>query len=144
MDLRPLLLALTALAFTAGPLSAVDPGGVWLTDGGEARVRIADCGGALCGTVLSLRDPNDPATGRPHTDKNNADASKRGRPVVGIQVLFGMKPSGADKWTGQIYNAKDGKTYSGSMTVQGASALKLEGCVLGGLICRSETWTRTN
>jgi uncharacterized protein (DUF2147 family) len=55
-----------------------------------------------------------------------------------------MKPSGADKWTGQIYNAKDGKTYSGSMTVQGASALKLEGCVLGGLICRSETWTRTN
>ncbi len=53
-----------------------------------------------------------------------------------------MKPGGADKWTGQVYNAEDGKTYSGNITAQGANALKLEGCALGGLICKGQSWTR--
>jgi len=31
---------------------------------------------------------------------------------------------------------EDGKTYSGNITMQNARSLKLEGCVLGGLICQ--------
>jgi uncharacterized protein (DUF2147 family) len=53
-----------------------------------------------------------------------------------------MKPSGADKWAGEVYNVEDGKTYSGSITMESATALKLQGCVLGGLICKGQTWTR--
>ena len=59
---------------------AADPYGSWLTEGGKATIRIANCGGALCGTIAALKEPNDPATGRPQTDKNNPmRASAAGR-----------------------------------------------------------------
>ena len=95
-------------------------------------------------SLVWLKEPNDPATGRPKTDKNNADASKQSRPLIGVPIVLGMKPSGTpDKWSGQIYNAEDGKTYSGNLIMQGPNSLKLEGCVLGGLICKGQTWTRS-
>ena len=37
---------------------AADPAGVWLTQGGNSRIRVADCGGALCGTIIWLKEPN--------------------------------------------------------------------------------------
>jgi uncharacterized protein (DUF2147 family) len=125
------------------PAAAADPNGSWVTEGGKATVRIANCGGALCGTITALKDPNDAATGRPQVDKNNPDASKRNRPMIGVQIVLGMKPSGPDKWSGDVYNAEDGKTYSGSLTMTGATSLKLEGCVLK-VLCKTQTWTRAN
>ena len=53
-----------------------------------------------------------------------------------------MKPNGTDKWTGQVYNAEDGRIYSANLVMQNARTLKLEGCVLGGLICKGQVWTR--
>jgi uncharacterized protein (DUF2147 family) len=63
---------------------------------------------------------------------------------LGVQIVLGMKPSGADKWAGQVYNAEDGKTYSGNLTMNGASNLTLQGCALGGLVCKGQNWTRAN
>ena len=127
------------------PALAADPIGTWYTADGDSRVRITNCGGALCGTLIWLKEPNDPDTGQPKTDKHNADASKQSRPLLGVQIVLGMKPSGTpDQWSGDVYNAKDGKTYSGSFTMTGANTAALKGCVLGGLICKSETWTRAN
>jgi len=39
-----------------------------------------------------------------------------------------MKADGADKWSGQVYNAEDGKTYSGSFALCGATKPDLKGC----------------
>jgi uncharacterized protein (DUF2147 family) len=135
--------ALIMLAGAEGALAA-DPAGVWLTQGGNSRIRVADCGGALCGTIIWLKEPNDPDTGKPKTDKNNSDASKRSRPLIGVQIVLGMKPAGADKWSGQVYNAEDGKTYSGNLTFSGGNSLQLQGCALGGLVCKGQTWTKVN
>jgi uncharacterized protein (DUF2147 family) len=139
--------AAVATALFGASLSSVlaaDPFGNWLTEDGKATVRIANCGGTLCGTIIALKEANDPKTGRPKIDENNADASLRGRPMVGVQIVLGMKPSGtANKWTGQVYNAEDGKTYSGSLTLQDANTIKLEGCILGGLVCKASKWTRS-
>src|SRR5438046_2277867 len=118
----------TLLAF-ASDVQAADPHGIWQTEGGKAQVRVADCGGALCGTIISLSEPNNPTTGRPKTDENNPDPAKRSRPVIGVQILVSMKPQGPDKWSGDIYNAEDGKTYSGSFTLTSATSGKVEGCV---------------
>lgn len=135
--------ALLALA-SSGVALAAEPTGIWATEGGKSRIRIADCGGALCGTIIGLKEPNDPDTGKPKTDKNNSDAAKRSRPLIGVQIVLGMKPAGAGKWTGQVYNAEDGKTYSGNLTFTGGTSLQLQGCALGGLVCKSQTWTHTN
>jgi uncharacterized protein (DUF2147 family) len=128
----------------AAPAFAGDPRGTWTTDDGKARIAIADCSGALCGRIVALTEPNDPATGKPKTDHNNADASKRSRPMLGVQIVIDMKPDTADKWSGQVYNAEDGKTYTGSITLVDAKTLTLQGCALGGLICKNRTWTRAN
>jgi uncharacterized protein (DUF2147 family) len=135
------VLLLLGLA-SVGPAIAGDPIGLWLTKDRDAKVRVADCGGVLCGTVVWLKDPIDPATGKPVADKHNTEAAKRTRPLMGVEVVIGMKPSETpDKWAGHIYNTDDGKTYRGSIALQDATTLKVEGCVLA--FCESEIWTRT-
>ncbi len=139
-------LCLSAIvSMMSGPARAADPVGTWYTAERDSQVRITNCGGALCGALVWLKVPNDPDTGRPKTDKNNADAGKQGRPLLGVQIVLGMKPSGTpDQWSGDVYNAQDGKTYSGSFTMTGPNSAELKGCVLGGLICKSQSWTRAN
>jgi uncharacterized protein (DUF2147 family) len=137
---------LTSVAIVLGasaPAFAGDPVGKWLTKDHRATVAIAHCGAALCGTIVALKEPNDPATGKPKTDVNNPEAGKRGRPMIGVQIVFDMKPNGKpDAWDGQVYNAEDGKTYTGSIALTGANTLDLKGCALAGLICKSQIWTR--
>ncbi len=133
------LLSTSALA----PAHAADPLGTWSTQGAKAQVRIVNCSGGLCGAIVALSEPND-AAGKPKADINNEDKGKRSRPIIGVQILLGMKPGGANRWDGQVYNAEDGKTYSGNITLQNANTLQLQGCALGGMICRSQTWTRVN
>jgi uncharacterized protein (DUF2147 family) len=128
----------------ATPASAGDPRGTWTTEDGKAKVAIASCGGALCGNIVALTEPNDTVTGKPKTDSKNPDAAKRARPMIGVQIVIDMKPDTADTWKGQVYNAEDGKTYSGSITLVNATTLTLQGCALGGLICKNQTWARTN
>jgi uncharacterized protein (DUF2147 family) len=140
-------LCLSAAALVTVSLSktaaAADALGTWYTGDRESQVRIVNCGGALCGTLVWLKAPNDPATGRPKTDKHNADASKQSRSLLGVPIVLGMKPSGPGQWSGDVYNASDGKTYSGSFTLSGPNTADLKGCVLS-FLCKTQTWTRAN
>ena len=52
-----------------------------------------------------------------------------------------MTATGGGSYEGSITKPSNGKTYSGSATLSGNS-LKMRGCVLGGLICESQTWSR--
>ena len=139
------LVVASAIAFgmmTSGPARAADPLGTWWTAEKKGKVKVVNCGGAICGTLTWLAEPNDPATNKPKTDKNNKDQSKQGRPLIGVPIVLSMKPSGGDTWEGQVYNAEDGGIYTGSFTMSGANAALLKGCVMGGLICKSQAWTR--
>ncbi len=135
-----LRLGALAVVAWAGPSAALaNVEGVWLDKDGCA-MRIQACGDAMCGTISSLRPREDPATGRPWTDKKNADPGLRSRPLVGVPVLISMRPSGPRKWSGRLYNADNGKTYSGNLIELGPQTIRVEGCVLG--ICGGESLTR--
>jgi uncharacterized protein (DUF2147 family) len=141
------VLAIGALAIALMPIAparAADPMGTWLTQDKKGKIKITNCGGAICGNLVWISEPNDPETGQPKTDVHNPDASKQSRPLVGIQIVLGMKPTSPDHWEGQVYNAEDGGIYSGSFTMTGQNTAELKGCVMGGLICKGQTWTRTN
>lgn len=128
---------LAAALFVLGPgvAEAADARGEWARPNGASKIRISSCGGALCGKLIWLREPRN--------DTKNPDASKRSRPLLGVQIVRSMKPtSKAGQWKGKVYNAEDGKTYTGFIELTSANKLKLEGCVMGGLICKGETWTR--
>jgi uncharacterized protein (DUF2147 family) len=120
--MKPILLGMLLLAGTALPALAQDATGTWLRESGVARIRISPCGNALCGTVIWLKNPGGPGK-------------------VGQQVLVDMKPSAANEWRGTAFNPEDGKTYSGTMSLNG-NHMVTAGCVLGGLICKSVNWQR--
>jgi uncharacterized protein (DUF2147 family) len=61
----------------------------------------------------------------------------------GVPVVLAMKPSGPGQWSGEVYNAEDGKTYSGSFTLTGPDTADVKGCVLS-ILCKSQTWTRVH
>lgn len=132
--------ALLAALLGATAAHAESADGIWLTQAGDARVRIGKCGGGICGNIVWLREPHDTATGQPATDSKNPNPALAGRPIIGLPLFSGMQPSGPNKWSGQIYNADDGSTYASSVTVTGADSLRVEGCV--GALCGGETWTR--
>lgn len=129
------LFAAALLVLGPGIAEAADARGEWARPNGASKIRISSCGGALCGKLVWLREPRN--------DTQNPDTSKRSRPLLGVQIVRSMKPtSKTGQWKGKVYNAEDGKTYTGFIELTSANKLKLEGCVMGGLICKGETWTR--
>jgi uncharacterized protein (DUF2147 family) len=134
--LAALLGASTAKAQTRGNAS-----GIWLTQAGDAKVRVSRCGGGICGVVVWLRNPINPATGKPEVDNKNPNPSLARRPMIGLPLFSGMRPSGPNRWSGQIYNADDGNSYASNVSISGPDTLKVEGCV--GALCGGENWTRS-
>ena len=134
--------AVVGLLCWSGAAVAGAPEGTWLSEDGGTKVHLGHCGGKLCGTVVWLNVPNDPQTGKPKTDKHNPEPAKRARPLLGLRVVQGLTPNGPNKWSGQIYNADDGNTYSAHMMPETDTA-KVQGCVLG-VLCKTQSWKRTN
>lgn len=118
-----------------------EPTGIWLTQAGDAKVRVSKCGGGICGVIVWLKDPINPATGKPQVDDKNPNPALARRPMMGLPLFSGMRPSGPNTWSGQIYDADDGKSYASHIAVAGPDKLKVEGCV--GPLCGGETWTRS-
>src|SRR5258708_16994182 len=107
-----------------------DPSGTWLTEDGRARVRVERCGAQLeqiCGYIVWMKDPTD-ANGQPPRDQNNPDPAKRFRPVLGLQLILGLKPGSAGPLECPIYNAENGKSYEVSLWRE-ATDLKVKGCM---------------
>jgi uncharacterized protein (DUF2147 family) len=135
-----LAISATLLGAPAAQAQAGEPAGVWLTQAGDARVRVSKCGSGLCGVIIGLRDPINPATGKPQVDDKNPNPALAKRPMIGLPLFSGMQPSGPNRWSGQIYNADDGSTYVSHVSLAAPDTLKVEGCM--GALCGGENWSR--
>jgi uncharacterized protein (DUF2147 family) len=133
--MRSLVYSAVISAAGVAPALALDPTGDWRVADGVANIRVAQCNGSMWGVVAWEKTPG----GR---DTNNPDVSKQARPTLGMPILIDMKKKpGADQWEGQVYNAKDGQSYSSTIKPVGTDQLEIQGCVLG-FLCGGETWTR--
>lgn len=132
-------LALGATMSTAG---AASPVGVWQTGGGKSHIEIYKCGSDMCGKIVWLKSPNG-ADGKPARDRHNPDASKRNQPVLGLQILSGLKPSSKNEWkSGRIYDPENGKTFGAQMTLASDGTLKIRGYEGMPMLGETRTWTR--
>ena len=124
------------LVMTCGMAHAADPLGDWLVEDKVATIKIVDCNSRLWGVVSAEKTPGG-------TDSQNPDKTKRTRSTLGMPVLLNMKKVAdeKDKWEGQIYNAKNGKTYEASIQLKSPNRLEVEGCVMS-ILCGGQTWTR--
>jgi uncharacterized protein (DUF2147 family) len=138
-SMATLVTTLLALSLASGPAAAQaaeDAFGVWLNPENQSNVEFYRCGDGLCAKITKVSDGQ-------KTDDKNPDAAKRDRPIVGLVIMEGAKKSGANKWSGTLYNRTDGKSYSGTITVKDKNSLDLSGCVAL-VLCRTTTWTRVN
>lgn len=126
-------LALPAPSFAA----AEDAFGTWRDAETGGILSIYACNGGMCIKVLT------PGKGREIDDKN-PDPALKGRSMAGAVLMEGAAKADADRWKGKLYNSEDGDTYTGYVTSKAKDEVKLEGCVLAGLICKSRVWKREN
>lgn len=135
-------LALLLLAASVQTLSAQPAKralGVWADEDGKSNIEIARCGGYLCGRLVWLKQPYD-ASGQPKTDVNNPDAGQRGRPLLGMTIMKGLRSEDQAQLKGQVYNAEDGRVYEVYLKPQ-RSTMEVEGC-FAFFLCGSQVWTR--
>jgi len=144
MSRSTLLFAIAAFFLSFGEVradAANSPAGIWLTQAGDAKIRISHCSTGLCGTIVWLKAPVDPKTGKPQVDDKNANPALAKRPIIGLNIFNRMKSVADNKWSGTIYNADDGKSYSSDVIVAGRRKLQVRGCVMA-VLCGGETWTK--
>ncbi|MDO9412820.1 MAG: DUF2147 domain-containing protein [Pseudolabrys sp.] len=115
-------LAFAVSAMTIGTASAADPYGNWTRPSTGTQVNFYNCGGKLCGKIVAVKDQSKKST-------------------VGTVIMKGAAKSGDNTWKGDLLDVESGKTYSGVVTLESASALNLKGCVAA-VICRGETWVK--
>ena len=131
--MRSFLPALLFASASAAPANAAQPiEGLWRNPIGSAIIRVAPCGNVLCGAVVWAS-----ARGRAEVAKNTSH-------VVGTTVLTGVKRTAPNPWTGRPYVPDDNIHVSARLELESYGSLKLTGCGLVGLICRTQIWTRTD
>jgi uncharacterized protein (DUF2147 family) len=122
-SMKKLLIA-GAMFFSAiGCAQAAEVYGVWKRPEDGITFNFRKCGESLCVTVRSVVDAAD-------------------KKYVGRTVFSGAQKISDNVWQGRVHNLEDGQNYLGKITLTGSSTVRLDGCVLGGAICKGETWTR--
>ena len=136
------IVAAGASLFAALPASAIgasDPFGNWTLSDGRLTVKVVSCNGnQVCAKIVRLDNPNN-GDGTPKLDLKNKNASLRSRRLIGMPVIEGMAPSGANTWKGQIYSSDDGNVYRAYATVEG-DHLSVKGCWF--VICKDLNFSR--
>jgi len=136
-----LLIALMRLAMAAGET----PVGTWTTiddASGKPRsiMQIAQQDGALSGRIVRLfREPGeDPA---PRCD--SCTGQRHGQPVVGMTILWNMRPHGEEWSGGEILDPESGKIYRCTLrTADGGNKLEVRGYIGISLLGRTQIWER--
>lgn len=124
-----LLLAISA-SVQAQP-AAASPIGLWQNPKGTIMVRTRNCGEMLCGNIVWA------------SPTAMADAREAGvTSLIGTELLSDYRPTGAGRWTGQVYVPDQGRRFYSTIEIKGENGLKISGCILGGLICKHQEWTR--
>lgn len=105
--------------------------GVWRNPKNTVHVEIKGCGANTCGYVVWA------------SAKAQADARKGGTEnLIGLQLLRDFKPDSPDRWRGKVFVPDLRMTFAGTAEVVDAATLKAKGCLIGGLLCKSQTWRR--
>ncbi len=114
-------------AVQAQPRAPIE--GNWKNPIGSAIISVAPCGDVLCGKVAWA------------SARGQREASTSTSNVVGTTVLTGLKQAG-NRWTGRLFIPDDNVHVSAKLQLLGERQLKLTGCAVAGLFCRSQIWTR--
>ena len=131
--MNALLAPLVAIVVTNQPPQFEGPEGYWLNPAASAIVEITSCGTEVyCGEV------------RWASDKASADAAKAGtNQLVGSRLFENLVKTGRRSWKGRVFIPDRGRSYPAEVRLTGAGQLRITGCAVRPLLCKSQPWTRT-
>ncbi|MCX7155952.1 MAG: DUF2147 domain-containing protein [Rhodocyclales bacterium] len=138
-----LLIAAASMTAFADQMSPV---GTWNTIDDESKkpkslVRITEKDGVFSGTIEKIVDP---AKQDSKCDECAGDDPRKGKPVIGMTILTGLKKDGDNIYSsGRILDPNNGKTYNARVTViDEGKKLEMRGSIL--FIGRTQTWIRVD
>ncbi|MDC7702151.1 DUF2147 domain-containing protein [Vogesella indigofera] len=134
--------AVLAIGASAQLALAAGAGGTWKTIDDETKqakalVEISEtAGGELSGRIVKL-------FANPDAVCDKCDGPLKGKPVVGMTILTGLK-KGGDGWEGgRILDPKSGKVYSAKAKLaEAGKKLEVRGFIGMALLGRTQTWER--
>jgi uncharacterized protein (DUF2147 family) len=114
---------------TASAQAAIE--GHWKNPKGSVVVKVAHCGEGYCGTVVEA------------SEKAKATARRGGTPqLVGTRILSNVRPNGDGTYKGQAFDPKRNIRAPATIRLLGPSTLIVRGCVISGILCKEQRWTR--
>lgn len=105
--------------------------GEWVNPEGSAKVETTACGPSLCATVVWASPEAIRKAKKAGTD-----------PLLGVQLLSDYRHKEGGTWEGQVFVPDMNRRFFSRIEPAGANRMKLSGCVLSGLICKSTVWNR--
>ena len=123
------LAAAIPLFLASSPLAAADIEGRWRSPGGNTIIAIAACGSDYCGTVAWA------------SEKSKEAAKKTTPNLVGTQLITGLQQKKPGRWQGKLFIPDKDMRVTAKIQLVSAAQLKVGGCV-GGVICKSEIWSK--
>ena len=107
--------------------------GRWRNPTGSVTIEVARCGPAWCGTVVAA------------TAEARADAARGGTAtLIGTQLLTGLKPAAKGHWKGRLFVPDMNKRTHADIAPAGPDRLKVRGCLVGAMLCKSQLWSRAD
>lgn len=140
-----LALPLSVAAFVA-QAADTSPVGRWQTIDDETGkpksiVQIEQAAnGTLSGKVVEILQSNHGPN--PMCDK--CEGERKGKPIKGMTILWGLKPDGTAVWDGgSVLDPAKGKTYKAKVTLtDGGKKLQMRGYIGIEALGRTQTWIR--
>jgi uncharacterized protein (DUF2147 family) len=116
--------------------NADDVMGEWLMPQKDGRVLIYKSNNKYFGKISWTN-------GAQKYDDKNPDKNKRKKELIGLVILQNFVFDKEDTWEdGKIYDPREGKTYSCTMSMPNKNQLKVRGYIGISLIGRTENWSR--
>ncbi|WP_404477752.1 DUF2147 domain-containing protein [Novosphingobium sp. BL-52-GroH] len=137
--LIPILGLLASLGATPGLAAEGRPAGgalgIWMNPKHSLVVHTDACanatGATLCGRIVWA------------SRQALADASDASVPrLVGTELLEDYRLRGKGVWQGTVFVPDMGRRFYSEIDEVSPDRLKVKGCILGGLLCKSQVWTR--
>lgn len=118
--------------------------GHWMNEEKTAKIEIYKAGdNKFYGKIIWLKEPT--RNGRPKLDDYNTKAALRKRPIMGLVLLSGFRKESEKTYDdGEIYDPKNGKTYSCTITYRNDKELGVRGYVGISMLGRTATFLRTD
>ncbi|MBB4617155.1 DUF2147 domain-containing protein [Sphingomonas abaci] len=105
--------------------------GLWINPASSVAVRTGACNDHLCGWIVWA----DRAAA--------ADARSGGvAALVGTELLVDYAARGDGSWTGMVFVPDMGRRFASTLVPLGRNAIRVKGCLVGGLLCKAQVWQR--